>query len=905
MPKRILSLFRNLFHERAIEREMDDELRSSVELLTQEKMKEGLSQSAARREALIELGGVEQVKEEVRAARAGRFLEDFARDVRFAIRTLAKSPGFTTVAVLTLALGIGGSTAIFSIVDDVLLRPLPFKDASRLVELHEGFPKLHLANMDFTPPDFAFYQREQKSFSVLAEFQNEPLDLTGRGQPERLPAARVSATLFPMLGARPFIGRTFTSKEDTQGHPVVILSYSLWQRQFAGARNVIGQTIDLNRRSYAVIGVMPRNFVFPLPGLKLNNSLKYNNTPADLWVPMAFQPSELQRFNGTYTTSVMGRLRPDVTLAKARAEAALLSRSVLKTYPVFIISTLQGGRLHITLSPLQQEVVGSVRALLLILMGAVSFVLLIACANVATLLLSRTTMRQGEVAIRSALGATRFRLLCQMFSESLVLALAGGALGFLLAIAARSVMLALVPPSIPLPHHVPLNAGVFVFTLAASLLSAVLFGFAPAFQMSLPSVESRLREVGRSLTPGRSRRFTQSFLVSAEFTLSFILLVGGGLLVRSFAKLLAANPGFRPDHVLTLNVPLPSQVYSNGSQVRNFYTELIRRISVLPGVESAAASTDLPLKQGEMVGISYQGEGNPATKAPKATHETWIKGNYFSAMGIPLLQGRLFSTLDHFGSLTVAIVSHSTARQFWPGQNAIGQHVFWAGSAQPITVVGVVGDVGPAASDAATAPHIYCPYDQLNATYLMNDPFGDLQAMNIVVRTRENPSLLASDIVAQAHSLDPDLAVANLRTMTQVVHSTVAGPRFDAFLLGSFSGLGLLLAAIGIYGVIAYTTSQRTHEMGIRMALGAGRMEILQLILGKGMRLALIGICAGVVGAIFLTRLMRSLLYGVATTDPGTFVGVAIVLTIVAAFACYIPARRATKVDPMVALRYE
>ncbi len=819
------------------------------------------------------------------------------QDLRYGLRMLGRNPGFTAVAVLTLALGIGANTAIFSVVNAVLLRPLPFKNPARLIAHYEGFPGMGYPKVGFSPPDYAIFAREQRSFVDIGAFRDDHVEISGQGEPERVIAARVSASLFPMLGAEPMLGRTFAPDEDAPGHEVAILSYELWQRRFGGDISVIGKTIELDRQAYAVIGVMPQDFKFPLPGPLQNGS------PAALWVPMAFTSAEMQGWGGSYFNSVIGRLKPGVTLDQARGEAESLSRAIVASYPAAIVDAIRRTQPTIIATPFQSEVVGPIRPLLLILMAAVAFVLLIACANVATLLLSRAASRQTEIAVRSALGATRLRLVSQMLTESFLLSLAGGVLGFFLAFWGRDLILALVPASVPLPRQVPLHGAVFAFALAVSVLAALLFGLAPAFQAMAVGIQRPLQEGGRRGTTDGSHRL-QGFFVTAEFALGLILLVGAGLLMRSFANLLRTKPGFRPDHVLTLNVPLPRQAYPRGAQVQDFYEQLLDRAANLPGVQAAAVSSDLPLNAREMVSIGVEG-GEGESKTPQAICQSWLLGDYFRTMGIPLLRGRTFGLEDRLETQPVAIVNQSFARKFWPSQDPIGKRLRWGVRDPWSVIVGVVGDIHQGPFNSPVAPHVYRPYSQLPAAFLINDPFGDWHAMNLEMRTQADPASLASAAQAQVHVLDAQLAVANVRTMTQVISSSFAGPQFNTILVGTFAGLALLLAAIGVYGVLAYAVARRTHEIGVRMALGAGRANVLRLVVGQGLKLTFIGIAIGVLVALGLTRFLASLLYNVKPTDPLTFVIVPLVLAGVAALACYIPARRATKVDPMVALRYE
>jgi putative ABC transport system permease protein len=895
----IASRIQGVFSSRCDDEEFTQELDAHLDLLTEENIRHGMSPLEARRQAHIRLGGLTQFRETNRELRGLPFFETLWQDLRFGARMLRKNPGFTAIAMLTLALGIGANTAIFSIVDVVLLRPLPFTEPSRLIALHEGLPKMGYPKMGFSPPDLAVFAREQKSFSGIGAFQNEHVNVSGRGEPERVMAARVSASLFPMLGAQPALGRTFAPEEDAPGHSVAILSYGLWQRRYGGVPGIVGQTIGLDRQPYTVVGVMPQNFEFPLAGPEENGS------PADLWVPMAFTPTELQDWGGSYFTSVLGQLRPGVTLAQARGEAAALLDVIVNSYPQSLKSAIRGAQFEVIVSPFQQDVVGSVRTLLLVLIAAVAFVLLIACANVATLLISRAAARQKEIAVRIALGATRLRLVRQMLTESLLLALGGGAFGLFLAFWAKDFILALVPSSIPLPRHVPLHGGVLAFALASSILAAVLFGLAPAFQVASASMHGYLQESERSATPGRSRHRLQGFFVAVEFALALVLLVGAGLLIRSFGNLLQTNPGFRPDNVLTLNIPLPRQAYSRAAQIQDFYRQLLDRVSNLPGVQTAALSSDLPLNAREMVAFAIEGRPNGEGHTPEAICQSWLQGDYFQTMGIPLLQGRAFTPEDRFGSQFVAIVSLSAARKFWPGQNALGKRIKWGVNGPWQTVVGVVGDVSEQSFDEPLLPHVYRPYSQVDGPFLEQDPFNEWHAMNISLRTHAEPASLASAVLAQVRSLDPELAGASIRTMTQVIRSSFAGPEFNTVLLGALAGLALFLAAIGIYGVLAYIVTQQTHEIGIRMALGASPRDVLRLVLGRGARLAGIGAAFGLAAALGLTHLMKGLLYGVSAMDPLTFVGVVGLLVAVGLLASYLPARRAMRVDPMTALRYE
>jgi predicted permease len=884
---------RSLFRQAQADQELDDELRDHFERKAEEYVAQGMTLEQARRRGRIDLGGIEQTKDKCRDARRVHWIQDLAQDLHFGLRVLRKSPGFTVVAVLTLALGIGANTAIFSIVDAVLLRPLPFKDASKLVMLNESFKSLGFPELPCSPPDIAVIERTQESFTSLGTFRNKWFDLSGSGEPERVTAAGVSASLFPMLGVQPLLGRTYTEQEDKPGTHVAVLSYGLWQRRYAGRANIVGQTMDLDGIPYTVIGVMPRNFQFPLPGPK------YNKEPAELWIPRAFTPDELQGWGDGYINGVLARLKPGVTFNQAQADAALVTAEIKRVYPPAMAKIFNGVTPAIGLTPLRQAVAGPVETILLVLMAAVGLVLLIACANVATLLLSRAASRSREIAIRSALGASRMRLIRQMLTESLILALAGGALGILVAFWGTSGLLSLVPSNLALPHSASLGGWVLAFVVTVSCLTAVVFGVAAAFQASTVHVQGSLQESGRSGTPSRARHSLQGIFVAAEFALAMILLIGAGLLIRSFSKLLEASPGFRPDHVLTMGVPLPFERYSKATQVRQFYQQAIERTATLPGVKSVAASNDLPLESDD--NEILQVEGRPSS-APAMT-VTWTLGDYFSSLGIPLIEGRFFTPEDRIGSQPVAVINEETAKLLWPGGDALGKRLGHPFPNMMRTVVGIVGDVNDGPLGSKPGPHFYLPYFQLPDDYILYN--NSIIPLNLIVRTSSDPASLSSAVVARIHSLDPGFAAAKIHTMDQEMASSVAAPKFNTFVLGLFASLALFLAAIGIYGVLAYAVAQQSHEIGVRMALGAQQRAVMRLILVQGARLAFAGLATGVLAAFGLTRLMSSLLYGVSASDPLTFAAVAIVLLAVALLACYIPARRAMRVDPMVALRYE
>jgi predicted permease len=890
--------FTGLFYKERRDEELAEELESHLEMHIADNIRAGMSPAEARRDALIKLGGLDQTKERYRARRGIPFLESLLQDIRFGLRMLRKSPGFTAVVVLTLALGIGATTAIFTVVNTVLIRPLPFKNPSSLAMLWENVP--FCTRCPFSAPDFTFLQRSQNSFESMGIFQNRELDVSDNGRPERVMAARVSASIFPILGIEPLFGRTFTSEEDTSGSNVVLLSYRLWQRRYAMDKGIIGRSIEIDRQPYTVVGVMPLGFTFPIAPVVAG--ILSSSHPAELWIPMGFTRAELEGWGNMYNSDVIARLEPGTTIAQADSEAELLSNRLTALYPPAVMKALDVARIKLAVYPYQQEVAGPVREPLLVLMAAVGLVLLISCTNVATLLLSRAAARQREIAVRGALGATRARVVRQLLTEGLLLAAVGGTFGLMLARWGMRSLLSLAPPDIPLPQQVSMDVAVVVFVGGISILTALLFGLAPALQLSGLALQQGLEDGARSVTSGRAKQRLRGVLVTIELAMALVLLVGAGLLIRSFAKLLQANLGFRPDHVLTLSLPLPYNAYPKAAPIRSFYQQLLEQIAALPGVAAVGFSNDLPLESRDSE--EFQIERSDSSTVNRSLDATWVLGNYFEATEISLLRGRWFTAEDRADSHAVAIISQTLAQRFWPNEDAVGKRIRWGTDPKfPWqTVVGVVNDVNDRASGRA---RVYMPYLQVSDDALQDNVVGEWRSMNLAVRTRTDPETLGPAVVRKIHSLDPELAVAHIRTMTQVLSSSVAVPRFNTVLVGIFGGVALFLAVIGVYGVLSYMVTEQTHEIGIRIALGAEHAEILGLVLRQGAKLAGVGVAIGLFAALGLTRLLRGLLYGVSVTDPVTFAGVAVLLMSVAMLACYIPARRAARVDPMVALRYE
>lgn len=810
------------------------------------------------------------------------------QDFRFAYRMLRTKLGFTALAVLTLALGIGASTAIFSVVDAVLLRPLPYGAPDRLVVVKEWIPKAIPDPIPVCAPDVVQFQRENRTFESLAAFRGSQFDLAGGVEPQRVNVERVNANLFSLLRVEPRLGRTFTADEDQPGHLLAILSNGLWQRQFGEDPNIIGHTVSLNRQPYTVIGVMPRTFVFPLSGMDQGDA-------SDVFVPMAFAPEELADAGDNFNYSVVGRLKSGVTLTQANADLGVIAHRILETYPVDFRANINLSAIAL---PLAYQVVGRARTLLLPLSGAVAFVLLISCINVTNLLLARAADRQKEIAVRIALGSSRARLLRQLVAESMLLTLAGAALGLFFAKSMTGALLALMPSEIPRIHPVELNLSVLGFAVGLAVLTGLFFGIVPALAGAWRAdLSSTLKEGGRSASPGREHSRMRSALVVVEVALAMVLLVGAGLLLRSFQRVLETDPGFHPEHVLTASLNLPWSHYTDEAQIRNFYLRLMERLRQLPGVQSAGGSTDLPLQAGWNHIFTPEGYQPPPGANLNFSNHSVILGQYLQTMGVPLLRGRYFTEQDNEGSPHVLIVSQSLAREYWPHGDAIGRRLKWGPPESKdrwLTIVGVVGDVKQGPLEMETTPHTY-------ESFLQNTG----SSLNVAIRATGEPAGLGSALRATVWTIDPQLAVAQLQTMDEVIRQSTTLRRFNLFLLAGFACLALILSAIGIYGVIAYSVVRRVHEIGIRMALGAQSADVMRLVLGQGLLLLGIGVGAGIVVALALTRLLASFLYGVRPSDPATFACVVVILAVVAALACYIPAHRATKVDAMTALRYE
>jgi putative ABC transport system permease protein len=868
------SLLRNAIRKDRIDRDLSEEVSSYVELLTEKKIKEGMNERDARHAAMIEVGGVEQVKEEVRAGRAGFALETFFQDARYGLRSLRKKPGFTLTAVIALALGIGANTAIFSVINGVLLRSLAYRDADNIVMVWERNFMRDRSQNSVSPANFLDWQKRSASFQQIAATWDTRVNLTSAGEPEELLVQRVSADFFQVLGVPPQVGRWFVAEDDKQGaNPAVILSHDLWQSRFGGNPAIIGQPVTMSGRSLTVIGVMPSGFHFL-------------NTQIQAWIPLALDPANDWRKQGRYLRSV-ARLKSGVTIQQAQAELDGIAKQLEREY-----SDYNKGW-GVNLVPMHEQIVGDIRPVLLVLLAAVAFVLLIACANVANLLLSRAAARQKELALRAALGAGRMRLVRQMLTESVLLALMGGLLGVFLAYWGLQLLVALAPDNIPRLREITIDPRVLGFTFAVSLLTGLIFGLIPALQSSRPDLNDALKEGARGSSGGN--RLIRNLFVVTEMALALVLLVGAGLMLRSFSQLHQVKTGFDTENVLTLRVQLPMAKYREPEQRAEFFKRAQERLAALPGVKSVGAISYLPLTglaSSTVFNLASQPE-LPPDESP-GTEVRIITPGYFSAMGIPLVKGRTFDERDGADS-RVLIINETMARKFFPGQDPIGQRLIvnWEPKVAD-EIVGVVGDVKETALAEEANPAIYWPHPR--------EPY---QFMNFVLRAAIDPAHLSAAATKEIHALDPDQPVSDIRTLDQVVAKSIARPRFNTLLLAIFAGVALVLASVGIYGVMNYSATQRTQEIGIRMALGAKPVDILRLVVGHGMKLTLAGIVIGVIASLALTRVMANLLFGITATDLPTFLAVSAVLTTVALIANYIPARRATRINPVVALRYE
>jgi putative ABC transport system permease protein len=814
-------------------------------------------------------------------------MQTFWQDVSHGARMLVKNPGFTLIAALTLGLGIGAVTAIFSVVDAVLLRPLSYKEPERIALVEQSQPKLGWSG-GVSAPEMLDYIAGNETFAEMAGYGIINLNLTGEREPMRIDVARVSSSLFPLLGVAPLVGRGFTAEEDQVGkNRVVALSERLWRKHFGADPNIVGRVVKLDEASYTVVGVMPARLRFPLAGGALAD-------PVELWTPLALTDDELRARKRDSNFNLIGRLKPGVSLERAQANMAAVAASIERQYP----DLYQGNiRIKATAVGLAQRMTQNVRLVVLTLFGAVGLVLLIACANIANLQLARAAARRKEVAVRSALGAAPWRIARQTLTESLLLAALGGAAGSLIAAWALDLIVKFGPENVPRLSEVRLDPRALGFTLLVALLTGVLFGLAPALQSARVSLTEALNESGRaSGAGGRESARLRNALVILETALAVVLLVGAGLLINSFVRLLSAPPGFNPEGVIVARTTLPAARYPEAERGKEVYRQALERIAVLPGVQQVSVASYLPLASDWQIGFLIEGGGE---REYYSAYGSWVSNDFFRVMGIPLKRGRVFTDEDRADTTPVVVINEAMARRFWPGQDAVGKRVRWGGWNPPggwLTIAGVVADVKFSSLEAESPPTIYMPVFQI--------PRIRREAV-FIARTTADPSSLAAALRREIAAVDADLPVYDVRTMNQVIAESVAQRRFTVGLLAIFAFAALGLAALGLYGVLSYAVTQRTREIGLRMALGGRRLDVLRLVVGQGMKMAMIGALAGLIAALALTRLIKGLLFGVSASDPITFAAVAFLLTLVAFIACWIPARRATKVDPMVALRCE
>jgi putative ABC transport system permease protein len=876
-----------------VDADVEDELRFHVDMRARDYEARGLPPSAARHAALERFGDVERIggalRDHDRRRERGRHrrehMSDLTQDLRYGLRSLLRTPGFTGVAVLTLALGIGATTAIFSVVNAVLLRPLPYPEAERIVMVwmdnrRQGTPEdIH------SWPNYADYRAQNRVFAELAAYVPSGYNITGgcvegACEPQRVAAAASTAPLFGVLGVNPLLGRVYSADEEQQGRDaVVVISHGLWTRQFGGDPAVVGRTVRLNGRARTVIGVMPRGFAFPSPD-------------TDVWVPLVVPPQAREQ-RLVYGLYVVGRLKPAVTLERARGDMTTLARRLEEQYP-------ENRDLGVNLVALPEQVIGkTLRTALWIMLGAVAAVLLIGCANVANLLLSRAATREREVGVRLALGASRGRLVRQLLTESVLLASLGGALGVLLAWGGLRVLVGLAPADIPRLDQVRVDGVVLAVVALVVMVTGVAFGLVPALQASRPNLVEALREGGRGGTAGQRGHRLRRLLAGAQVALVVVLLTAAGLLIRSFLQLQQVQLGFRPDHLLTMQLALPSAKYQSPQQRLAFYDALVERVREVPGVQGAGAISDIFLSQTPRSTI-FTIEGRPPTPDQQNAEVPLdaVTPDYFRVMGIPLKAGRTFTARDGPDAPPVVMVNENMARRFWPGEDPIGKRFKYGAPDTPdsvspwLTIVGVVGDMRRTGYDAPVRYETFLPLAQQPVPW-----------MTLVVRTAREPLALAPAVRAQVRAIDPELPVYEIKSMDQLLSAMVAQRRFSMALLGTFAGLALVLGLVGVYGVTSYLVVQRTREVGLRLALGAQPQELVRMVVRQGMGVAAAGIGIGLVGALAVTRLMAGLLYGVSPTDAATLAAVTALLALATLLANYVPARRAARVDPIVALR--
>jgi putative ABC transport system permease protein len=874
--------FRSLFRKNAVERELDQELRFHLERQITENIAAGMTPQEARRKATREFGGVELMKEQCRDERRVNLIETLLLDIQYGARTLRKNPGFTFFAVVVLALGIAANTAIFSIADTVLLRPLPYRDAGRLVMVWEDSADYGFPHDTPAPGNFSDWKARNEVFEDMAATSfGGSFNLTGNGNPQEILGLGVTASLFSVLGARPALGRDFRLEDDVPGTArVAILSHGLWLQRFGGDPQIVGKEMHLNYEKYTVIGVMPRGFQFP-------------DREAQLWVPAQFTKKQLAN-HGNHFLNVVARLKPGILLKTANANLATIAKQLEKEHPD------ENAKVGAYAVSLREEFAGNVRPAILVLVGAVGFVLLIACANVANLLLARASGRRREMAMRLTLGASRGRVIRQVLTESLLLASLGGTAGLVLAFWGTPFLASLIPAGIAPLSGSEVNVRVLFFTLAISIATGALFGAIPAMRVSGVDLSSSLRQGGGRDGVGSGGKRLRDVLVVCEVALAIVLLSGATLMIRSLENLYRLDPGFRGDHVLVMRTPLPRQKYEEFARRTAFYGQVLERVARIPGVAAAGYTTWVPLTNtGGATGILVENQPVPPPGQRLIPNVRIVSKDYTRALTMKLIRGRLFDEHDGTGTQAVALINETIAREYWHGADPIGRR-FTRGDPpekpQWITVVGIVGDVHQAGLDMPARPEMYLPYQQQD--------FG-FEPEYLAVRTSGDPMLLAEAVRKEVWAVDKEQPVADVMPLENLVDDNLAPRRIQASLLGGFAGMALLLAALGIYAVLSFAVTQRTQEIGVRVALGAEPGDVLRMVFSHGLKLFLIGAALGLAAALGLSRTLTHLLYGVSAYDPVSFASVTILLAGVTVLACYIPSRRAMRVDPIVALRYE
>src|SRR5712671_265729 len=881
---------RSLLRRDDVEQELAEEMRYHLERKTEEYVASGMPAEEAQQAATRAMEGIEQQKEKCRDMRRVNLVEDFWQDLRYGARMVRRTPGFTAIVILTLALGIGANTAIFSVIDAILLRPLPFTDAGSLVIVWETNAQTASTHNTVSPPNFLDWESQNRVFSGMSYISDLGRNLTGNGEPEQVIVQYVSSNFFSVLGVTPIIGPGFTPENGLEGKDsVVVVGYELWRRRFGSDPAIVGKTIDLNGKAQTVVGIAPRNF-----GFFIKQGTLTGNKP-ELWSPWVL-PAELRAHKsvGRFMT-VVARLKPGVTPKQAQTDISTIAARLEQQYPDY------DGHWGVNVVPLRQQITGELRPALLILLGAVTFVLLVACANVSSLLLARAAGREREIGIRTAIGASRWRMARQLLTESALLAVLGGGIGIVLSVRATNVLLAASPANLLDMQSAPIDWRVLAFACGITLIAGLLFGFLPSYISARGAIAETLKEGGRAASAGSRRGTLRRVLVVAQISLALVLLVGSGLLIRSFVRLVSVDPGFEAENLLTFSVTLPNARYGTNAARIAFFRQVLERARNLPGVRSVSMDSFPPLSGlGAATSVRLTAQPSKAAADLPVAAVRIVGADYFPTMGIALRAGRTFDARELAEMHHVAVVNQAFADQYLPGINPLGQQMVVHMKSQeesenaPSEIVGVVGDVHLMGLDTPAEPTVYWPHPELA-----------MSRMTVLVRAFRDPAGLVSVLRGELRQMDRDQPMAGVATMEQLVSDSYSRSRFTMIVLAIFAAVALLLAAVGIYGGVAFTVAQRTNEIGIRVAMGAQRGDVLRLVLGQVGRLIFLGVALGVMAGLLLTRLMSGLLFGISATDPTTFAEVALLLAAVALLACYMPARRATHVDPLIALRYE